>query len=100
MSKTPAEILDVSIGGFTSMRLEYLKSVSKPNGSRIPSNWSSNRCYEELEREGWVTEGHDVTPGWQRQWFITEAGRAALSKASSVPTHREEPSTAQTDVVP
>lgn len=100
MSKTPAEILDVSIGGFTSMRLQYLKNASKPNGSRIPSNWSSNRCYEELEREGFVIEGHDVTPGWQRQWLITDAGRAALRKASSVPTHRDELSPARTDIVP
>jgi hypothetical protein len=78
--KSAKEILDIRIGGKTTMRLEYLKSASKPNGSRIPSNWSSNRCYEELERDGLVIEGHDVTPGWQRQWLITDAGRAALNQ--------------------
>lgn len=85
MLKPASEILDVSIGGFTSMRLQYLKNASKPNGSRIPPSWSSNRCYEELEREGFVIEGHDVTPGWQRQWLITNVGRDFLNQ------HKREP---------
>jgi hypothetical protein len=73
-----SEILDVGIGGFTTMRLEYLKSASKDGGSRIPSRWSSNRCYEELAREGLVIEGPETKPGWQRQWLITDAGREVL----------------------
>jgi hypothetical protein len=74
------EILGVRIGGVATMRSEFLESALKPGGARIPSLWSSNRCYEEMEREGLVTEGDDVTPGWQRQWIITEAGREYLKQ--------------------
>jgi len=78
--KPAGEILDVSIGGFTTMRLEYLRNASREGGSRIPSRWSSNRCFEELQREGFVTEGPETQPGWRRQWLITDAGRAYLEQ--------------------
>lgn len=78
--KPASEILNVGIGGFTTMRLEYLKSASKEGGSRIPSLWSSNRCYEELVREGLVVEGPETQPGWRRHWLITDAGRAYLNQ--------------------
>lgn len=76
--KPASEILDVSIGGFTSMRRQFLNNAAKEGGSRIPSLWSSNRCYEELVREGLVIEGPETQPGWRRHWIITDAGRAYL----------------------
>jgi hypothetical protein len=76
--KPAKEVLDVSIGGFTTMRLEYLRNASREGGSRIPSLWSSNRCFEELQREGLVVEGPETQPGLRRQWLITDAGRTYL----------------------
>lgn len=79
--KPASEILDCGIAGITTMRLEYLKSASKIGGSKIPSLWSSNRCYEELVNEGLVVEGPETKPGWQRHWLITDAGRAVLARS-------------------
>lgn len=78
-----SEILNCGIAGITTMRLEYLKSASKDGGSKIPSRWSSNRCYEELVKEGLVIEGPDTKPGWQRHWLITDAGRRYLDRHPS-----------------
>ena|SRR5258707_1024396 len=72
--------LDMKIAaGGPTLRQELLKSAAKERGCRIPANWSSNKSYAQLWKEGLVTEGRDVIPGWQRQWLITDAGRAALS---------------------
>lgn len=81
--KSASEILDVSIGGFTTMRNEFLQSAAKPNGAKIPRGWSSNRCYEELEREGLVLEILNTgCLGFQRRhWMITTVGRDVLSQA-------------------
>lgn len=76
--------LAVNIGPST-LRAELLKSAAKETGCRIPTNWSSNKFYEQLQTEGLVTEGHDVTPGWQRQWLITDAGRLALPRPNGEP---------------
>ncbi len=81
--KPTSELLNVSIGGFTTLRLEYLRNASRDGGSMIPSLWSSNRCFEELEREGLVTEGPGTQPGWRRQWLITDAGREMLTAVST-----------------
>lgn len=79
---TAKEVLDARIGSFTSMRVQYLRNASREGGVRIPTRWSSNRSFEELEREGLVIEGNDVSmPGWQRQWLITGAGRIFLASA-------------------
>jgi len=71
--------LDVKIAGGPTLRQELLKSAAKETGCKIPAKWSSNKFYAQLWKEGLVTEGRDVIPGWQRQWLITDAGRAALS---------------------
>ena len=74
---SPDKILNVSIGGFTTMRLELLKSASRDGGSQIPRSWNSNKAYAELVKEGLVTE-EPAKNGLLRCWKITEAGRAAL----------------------
>lgn len=79
-NKSPSEILDCSIGGFTAMRGELLKSASQEGGSKIPSRWSTNKLYAQLELDGLVTEGAEVAKGSQRQWLITDAGRSVLEK--------------------
>jgi len=70
-------ILDTSIGGFTTLRLELLKSASREGGSQIPRSWNSNKAYAELVNEGLVTE-EPAKNGLLRCWKITDAGRAAL----------------------
>ena len=90
MSERILEGLNVRIAGGPTLRQELLKSAAKDTGCRIPANWSSNKFYAQLEAEGLVTEGRDVTPGWQRQWLITDAGRSALTSHSGNSTENTE----------
>lgn len=73
----PTKILDQSIGGFSTIRLEMLKNASREGGSSIPASWSSNKSYAELANEGLVAE-HPAKNALLRCWKITDAGRAAL----------------------
>lgn len=81
MRKTPTQVLDASIGGFTTMRLEYLKNASREGGSSIPWKWKSNDCYEQLAAEGLVSEVPVGNP-FVRCWKITESGAALLANKS------------------
>ncbi len=78
MTKSAKELLDCNLGKFTTLRVELLKTAAKETGCHIPAIWSSNKCYAQLEADGLVTMGNDVTSNWQRHWVITEAGRAHL----------------------
>jgi hypothetical protein len=87
--KSAKEILDVGIGGFTTMRMEFLRSAAKPNGALIPRNWTSNCCYEELERDGLVLEILNTERvSFHRHWVTTIAGRRALSPAERPDTEK------------
>jgi hypothetical protein len=76
-----ARILNASIGGFTTMRQELLKSASRQGGSLIPRHWTSNKGYAELVNEGLVTEEPE-TNVLMRRWKITAAGRDVLHRAA------------------
>jgi hypothetical protein len=78
--REPKELLDVRIGGVGSMRSEFLESAAKPNGTKIPPHWRSNRCYEELQRQGLIAVGPDTPVSYQRHWVITDAGRSYLEQ--------------------
>lgn len=71
-------ILDASIGGFTTMRLEYLKNASREGGSSIPRRWRSNEDYAALAAEGLVAEA-PARNALLRCWKITDAGKTMLA---------------------
>ena len=79
MKRTLSEMLDVSLGGITTLRTELLFSASKNTGACIPDDWSSIALYAQLEKDGLTVETLDAPKG-SRRWLITDAGSALLKE--------------------